>query len=84
VNQSGRPPDGGSVSLSSSQNFTPFPLALQVFDSKATQETGPLDTPGDTLDPNRRVVFQSLTHLFPDLTADSPRLEDRDKSENHA
>ena len=84
VNQSGSTPAGGSVSLSLSQNFTPSPFALQVFDSKATQETGPLDTPDDTLDPNRRVMSQTLTHLFPDLTTDSPRLEDHDKSENHA
>ena len=87
VNESGGPRDDGSISHTSSQNLTPFPLAPHVisgFDSNATPEIGPLDTPDDTLDPNRRVVSQSLMQPFPDITADSPRLEDHDQSGNLA
>ena len=87
VNESGGPRDDGSISHSSSQNFTPFPLDPHVisgFDSNATPEIGPLDTHHDTLDPNRRVVSQSLMQPFPDITADSPQLEDHDQSENLA
>ena len=87
VNESGGLRDGGSISHSSSQIFTPFPLAPQVIsssDSNAAPEIGPVDAPGDTLGPNRRVVSQSSMQPFPDMTADSPRLEDDNQSENLA
>ena len=78
VNQSGLSPDDGSVSLSSSQTFTSFPLAPQVvsgFNSNATTEIAPLDAPDDTLDPNRRVMSQSFTPPSPDVPEDSLRPE---------
>jgi len=90
VNQSGGPPDDGLASLTSSQNFTsftPFPFAsraISCFNSGATTEIGPPDAPGDTLDPDGRIVPQSLTQPFPDVTVDSPWLEDHGQSENIA
>jgi len=64
VNQSGRPPDDGSISHPSSQTFTPFTLAPQVissFDSNAATEIRPLDAPDNTLDPNLGVMSRSFT-----------------------
>jgi len=87
VNQSGGPPDDGLMSPSSPPIFTPFPLASRAisrFDSNATTKIGPPDAPGDTLDPDGRAVSLSLTQPFPDVTADSPRLEDHGQSENVA
>ena len=54
------------MSHSSSQIFTPFPLAPQVisrFDSNGATEIGRLDAPDDTLDLNRRFMSHSSTHL---------------------
>jgi len=76
VNQSGGPPNDGSISHPLSQIFTPFTLALQVisgFDSNAATEIGPLDAPGDTLDPNRGVMPQSFTRPPPDVAGHSLR-----------
>jgi len=84
VNESGGPRDGGSISQSSSQNFPLTPQVVFGFGSNATPEIGPLDAPDDTLDPNRRVDSQSLMQPFPDITADSPQLEDHDQPENLA
>jgi len=70
ANQSGRLPDDRSISVSSSQNFTSSSLAPQVisgFDSNATKEIGPLDTPDDTLDPNRSVISQPFAPSSPDV-----------------
>ena len=81
VNQSGRSPDDGPISLSSSQNFTPYPLAPQVipsFDSNITTEIGPLSAPDDTLDSNLHVMSQSFTQSSPDITQYSLRPEDGD------
>ena len=83
VNQSGRSPDDGLISPSSSRILTPFqvPLASRVitgFSSNAAPKFGPLDTPDDTQDPNRRVVSQSPSPS--DITADSPQPEDHDES----
>jgi len=58
----------------------PFPVPLLT----VNPEIGPLDAPDDTLDPNRRLVSQSLTQPLPDITADRPQLEDHDQSENLA
>jgi len=83
-NRSGDPPDDGSISQPSSQNFTPFTLAPQVisaFDSNAATEIGPLDAPDDTLDLNRGVMSQSFTRPSPDGAEYSPRPEDGDPSE---
>jgi len=81
VSQSGRSPDDGSMSLSSSQTFTSFPLTPQVvsgFDPNATTEIGPLDPPDDTLGPIRRVISQSFTPSSPDVAEYSLRPEDGD------
>ena len=81
VNQSGGPPDDGLIPLFSSQIFTSFPLASRAttcFDSNATTDIEPPDAPGDTLDPDGRVLSQPLIQPFPDVTADSPRLEGHD------
>jgi len=77
VNQSGRPLDYGPIPLSSSQIFTPSHLTQVIsgFDSNATTELGPLDTPDDTLDPNPRVVSQSFTGSSPDVAEYSLRPE---------
>ena len=85
--KSGRPRDGGPVSLSSSQILTSFPLALEVisgFASNAAAEIGPFDAPADTLDPNRRVMSQSLTRSSTDVAEYRLRLrpEDGDPSES--
>jgi len=81
VNQSVRSPDDGSTSRSSSRTPTSFPLSTQVvsgFDSNPTTGTVPLDTPQDTLDPNRRVISQSFTSSSPDGAGYSLRPEDGD------
>jgi len=87
VDRSGRPRDGGPVSLSSSQILTSFLLALEVisgFASNAAAEIGPFDAPDDTLDPNRRVMSQSLTRSSTDVAEYRLRLrpEDGDPSES--
>ena len=56
--------------------FTSFPVPPQViscFDSNATTEIGPLDAPNDTLDQNYRVVSQSPTQPFPDISPEIAR-----------
>ena len=84
ANRSDRPQDDRSISPSSSQNLTPFPLAPQVissgFDSNAT-EIGPLDAPDENLDPNRRIISRSFTPSSPDVAEYSLRPEDGDPSE---
>ena len=76
VNQSGGPPNDGSISHPLSQIFTPFTLAPQVIsglDSNAAAEIGPLDAPDNTLDPNFGVMFQSFTPSSPDVAEYSLR-----------
>jgi len=83
VNQSGGPPEDGSISHPLSQNFTPFTVSPQEnsgFDSNATTEIGPLDTPDATLDPNRGVMSQSFTRPSPDVAEYILRPEDGDSS----
>ena len=68
MNQSGRPPDDGSISHSSSQIPTRFPLTQGIsgFDSNAATEIGPLNAPDDTPDPNRHVMLcPSHSHHLP-------------------
>ena len=84
VNQSGRLPDDGSISLSSSQNFTPFPLPPQApsgFHSNAATEIGPLDSPDGTPDPNLHVMSQSFTPPSPGVDEYSLRPGVGDPSE---
>jgi len=84
VDRSGRPRDSGSVSLFSSQILTSLPLAPEVisgFASNAAAEIGPLNAPDDTLDPNRRVMSQSLTRSSTDVAEYRLRPEDGDPSE---
>jgi len=84
VNQSGGPPEDGSISYSSSQIFTTSTLAPQVitaFDSNAATEIGPLDAPDDTLDPNRGVMSQSFIPSSPDAAEYSLRPEGGDPSD---
>jgi len=84
VKQSGGPPEDGSISHPSSQNFAPFTLAPQVissFDSNAATEIGPLDAPNDTLDPNRGVMSQSFIPSSSDAAEYSLRPEGGDPSE---
>jgi len=84
VHQSGRPPEGGPISHTSSQIFAPFPptpQGISGFDSNAATEIGPLDAPYDTLDPNHRVMSQSFTPSSPDVAEYSLRPEDGDPSE---
>ena len=83
MNQSGRPPDDGSISPSSSQIFTPFPLtprATPSLGSNAATKVGPLDASDDTLDPNRRLMTQSFTPPFHDVAEYSLRPEGGDPS----
>ena len=84
VNQSGRSPDDGSKSHPPCPNFTPLPLAprvISVLDSNTTTKIGLLDTPDDTLDPNRRVIPQPLTSPSPDVAQYDLRPEDGGPSE---
>jgi len=84
VNQSDRSPEDGSMSHSSSQNFTPFPLAPQVisgFDSNGATEIGRLDAPDDTLDLNRRFMSHSSTPSSPGAAEYSLQPGDGDPSE---
>ena len=83
VNQSARPPDG-SISHSSSQISSHFPLAPQVISgvgSTAATEVGPLDAPDDTVDPNHRVMSQSFTQSSPGVAENSLRPGDGGPSE---
>ena len=85
LNESGGPPDDGLRSHSSSQTFTPCPLAPEVisgFDlNAAATGIGPLDAPDDTLYPNRRVMSQSFTRSSPHVAGSGLRPEDGDPSE---
>lgn len=82
--QSGGPRDVGSISLPSSQipTLSLSPEVIPSFGLNGTTDIGPLDVPDGNMDSDRRVVFQSLTQPFPDITADSPRIDDHDQSEN--
>ena len=84
VGQSGRSPEDGATSQPPSQIFIPFPLTSEVtssLDSNAATEIRPLDAPDRTLDPNPRIMSQSFTPSFPDVTDYSLRSKDGDMSE---
>ena len=84
VSQSGGSPEDGSKSHPPSQIFIPFPLTSEVtssLDSNAATEIGPLDAPNRTLDLNPRIMSQSFTPSFPDVTEHSLRPKAGDLSE---
>ena len=84
VDRSGGLPDDGSISHSSSQILTSFPLVPEVisgFDSNGATEIGLLDAPDDTLDSNCRVMSQSFTQSSADVAEYRLRPEDGDPSE---
>ena len=85
VNESSIPPGDGSISHFSSQILTAFPLAPEVissFNPNAATESGPLDAPVDTLDPNRHAsTSQSFPRSLPDVAEYSVQSEDGDPSE---
>ena len=87
ANESGGPPDNEPVSLSSFRLFAASPLAPQEissFDTNAATEIGPLDEPGDTLDPNHRVMSRSFTPPSSGVADYGLRAEDGGPAETSA